>query len=613
MGTKASSLLVADIGSTMTTVGLIDQVGGQRRFVARGEAISTHGSPWGDAVLGVQAAVYQIEALVGRVFLDGAGTLVRPPTANGDGVDQFVAVSSAAPPMRVLLVALTHDHSLSSLRHAVDGANVLTVDTLALDESPQRREPNAWQDTLSRAGPDVILIAGGTDGGATRPVLEMVQLVAQHNRLLAHLERPVVCYAGNAQLTEQVVHIFAGSGELRTTANVRPSLHVENIAPASRLVDALYRARRLDRLPGMARLSEWAGGPILTAARSFGHLVHYVGERYRLNTIGFDLGSGHTVLAHHAGQQTDDPVRDLGAGSSPLITRADLGVGKSISTALAHISLDRITRWLPFEMTEDDVREALLNKASHPESVPQTGTAMLLEHALARELIRETVSAQSAAAHGGEHGAMCRDGSDQRSGLQWMLWDLIIGAGRTLTRAPHPGHAVGMLLDALEPVGVSKLALDASGTAGLLGAVAASDPLAAVEVVEHDAFLTLGTIVAPGGRVAPGAPALQVSVRCQDGATIHAEREVRGGALCTLPLRSGQAATVELHPAPGLDLGVGRPGTSVKADVEGGVLGIVIDTRGRPLSLPEDANERRRAAREWLSALTGQRVGEPRR
>jgi hypothetical protein len=335
-------------------------------------------------------------------------------------------------------------------------------------------------------------------------------------------------------------------------------------------------------------------------------LVHYVGERYGLNVAGFDLGSSKTVLAEHAARGTNGHGDGQHAGGhrSQLTMRADLGVGLSSAQALGFMA--RITRWLPFGMADDKAREVLLNKGLHPQSVPQTVDEMLLEHALAREVMREVAAARGEAADGGRPPEMSAAQQPQGPGTGW---DLIIGAGRTLARVPHPGYAAGLLLDALEPVGISKLALDISGVAGILGAAAASHALAAVEVVESDAFLTLGTLVAVWGSVTPGAQALRVTLRDHDGREV--QEDVPGGALRVIALKPGRPATLELHPARGLDVGLGRPGTAVTADVEGGTLGIVIDARGRPLSLPDDAKHRRWLMQEWLDALTGQRHGAP--
>jgi hypothetical protein len=180
-------------------------------------------------------------------------------------------------------------------------------------------------------------------------------------------------------------------------------------------------------------------------------------------------------------------------------------------------------------------------------------------------------------------------------------WDLMIGAGCTLTRTPNPGYAALLLLDALEPVGVSQMALDTGGGAATLGAVASVHPLAAAEVVEYDAFLNLGTVVAPLGTARPGEVALRVKVYYPDGRVV--QEEVAYGSIEVISLGPGERATLELRPTRRFDVGVGEPGRVATAEAEGGILGIVIDARGRPLELPADDEGRRKLIQEWLDSM----------
>ncbi len=581
MKKQSHSLLVADIGSTMTTVALIERVNGRYRFVARGESLTTHRWPWSDVTIGICAAARQIEGLVGRALLRDDGTLIQPRTTHGDGVDEFVAVSSAAPPMRAVLVALTRDMSSRSGRRALAGVTgVQLVGSFALDDGVEWRDPNTWLTALRRAHPDLVLIVGGCDGGASQPMLDLIHLVALYNRLLPPAERPLVCYAGNAQLGEAAAQAFAGSGELRVMANVRPSPEAENILRTAQDIEALYRERRLMQTPGMTRVAEWAGEAVVPAARSFGQLIHYVGERYALNVIGLDVGSGQTTVASCYGRTSDDastPQRDEDA--MHLTVRTDLGVGWNAPSALRQITPEQITRWLPEEVDADQMQEILLNKSLHPQSVPAETTELFVEYALAREVMRIVWAAH-------------------REVISARGWDLILGSGRTLTRPPAPGYTALLLLDALEPVGVTKLALDMCNIASTLGALAKHNPLAAADVVEYDAFLTLGTLVATSGCAAPGDIAVRLRAQCHGGSTL--EEAVPGGVLRIVPLPPYRSGTLVLRPARGVDVGVGRVGTSAVIEAEGGTLGILVDTRGRPLLLPTETQARCRMMRSWL-------------
>ncbi len=587
MRKQEHNLLVADIGSTMTTVALIERVNGRYRFVARGESLTTHGWPWLDVTVGLRAAARQIEQLMGRALFRNDGTLIRPRTVHGDGVDLFVAVSSAAPPMRAVLIGLTDMSVRSGKRALALAAGVQLVDSLALDSGPEWRDPNTWMAALHRAQPELVILAGGCDGSVSQPMRDLIHLVALYNRLLPPAERPLVCYAGDAQLAEVAAQAFAGSGELRVLTNVRPSPETENILRTAWEVEALYRERRLMQTPGMSRVAEWAAGEVTPTARSFAQLIHYVGTRYGLNVIGLDVGSGQVTLASYEGRAPDNtPAFRRDEDVVPLTLRADLGVGWNIPSALRQITPEQIARWLPDEADAEQIWEILRHKSVYPHSVPAETTEWLVEYALVREVMRIAWAAH-------------------RARISATGWDLILGSGRMLTRPlAAPGYTALLFLDALEPVGVTQLALDVGNIATTLGAMATHNPLAAVDVVEYDAFLTLATLVATSGRSAPKEIAVRLEMKCPDGSTF--EETVPGGTLRIVPLPPYRSGTLALYPARKIDVGVGRPGTGAVVEVEGGTLGILVDTRGRPLSFPSEAHARRRMVRGWLEKVQSQ-------
>jgi hypothetical protein len=75
------------------------------------------------------------------------------------------------------------------------------------------------------------------------------------------------------------------------------------------------------------------------------------------------------------------------------------------------------------------------------------------------------------------------------------------------------------------------------------------------------------------------------------------------GSIEVIPLQAGMRATLELRPTRLFDMGLGEPGRGVTAEAEGGVLGLVIDARGRPLDLPAETAKCRALAQEWLGSL----------
>jgi hypothetical protein len=70
--------------------------------------------------------------------------------------------------------------------------------------------------------------------------------------------------------------------------------------------------------------------------------------------------------------------------------------------------------------------------------------------------------------------------------------------------------------------------------------------------------------------------------------------------LALLPLAAGETAELTLEPGRQWDLGAG-PGQALSASVRGGVVGLVLDARGRPIQLADD--DRLGQVSAWQRAL----------
>jgi hypothetical protein len=578
-GLKIESILAADCGSTMTKVILIDTIDGQYRFIARGEALSTIEPPQADVLLGVRHAIGQIEEATGRLLLDEQGQLITPEQASGNGVDAFVATTSAAAPLRLILAGLTREVSIESARHAISSTYALVEDTISLDDGAQkeRRSAEARIRILQRHQPDAVFIVGGTDSGATAPVADIVEVIALACSIMDGATRPQIVFAGNKEARPLVAEILGGKSELRAVDNVRPALDVESIAAAREEMDALYRERKMAHIPGFGGLSAWSSVAILPATRAFGYLIQYLARQYGLNVVGVDIG-GATVS-----------VAGVIDGHFTSVSRNDLGLSHNIARVSTETGLENILRWLPFDMEVTEGRNIIANKQLRPMTVPQTRRGLLLEQAIAREALRLTLAEAQQRWLGRP--------SAPYSGLSPFL-DLIVGGGGVLAHAPHYGQAALILLDVLQPIGVSSLALNVNSMAAPLGVTATLEPLAAAQVMERDGFLSLGTVVAPVGTGREGEVALKLKITYEDGRAL--EMEVPYGSLEVLPLATGHKATLELRPTRKFDIGLGAKGKGATTELEGGAVGVIIDARGRPLSLPATREEQRAKMQGWL-------------
>jgi hypothetical protein len=578
-GLDIESILAADCGSTMTKVILIDVADGQYRFVAQGEALSTIEPPRADVLLGMRHAIGQIEEATGRLLLDEKGQLITPEQASGNGVDAFVATTSAAAPLRLILAGLTRDVSIESARHAISSTYALVEDTISLDDGAkrQRRSTEARIRILQRHQPDAVFIVGGTDGGATAPVADIAEVVALACSIMDGATKPQIVFAGNKEARPLVADILGGKGNLRAVDNVRPALDVESLAAARKEIETLYQERKMAHIPGFGGLSAWSSVAVLPTTKAFGYLIQYLARQYGLNVVGVDIG-GTTVT-----------VASVVDGHFTSVSRNDLGLSHNVARVSTEAGLENILRWLPFGMEVTEARNIIANKQLRPTTIPQTRQELLLEQAIAREALRLALAEVRQSWVGRP--------SAPYPGLS-PFSDLIVGGGGVLAHAPHYGQAALILLDVLQPIGVSSLALDVTSMASSLGVTATIEPLAAAQVMERDGFLSLGTVVAPVGTAREGEIALKLKITYDDGRAL--EMEVPYGSLDVLPLTTGHKATLELRPTHKFDIGLGTKGKGATTELEGGAVGVIIDARGRPLSLPATREEQQAKIQEWL-------------
>lgn len=606
IGSQAvGSILVADCGSSFTRVSLIERTERGYCFVAHAMVPTTVEPPWSDVSMGVRHAIEQVTNNIGRPLMDDRGTLIIPEMG-GQGVDLFVVTSSAGQPLRVVLAGLVSQVSLASLERAATSSYVQVMGVIARDyvgpqveHWPRRTDVTDGSPEQAAAGanltdeakialirqhhPDVVWVAGGTDGGSREPVRDLVETVALACTLVDSPPQPSIVYIGNAELHSEIVELIGEEVELEIVDNVRPTLDVESLATAQTSFQLAYVERKLQRLPGIGSLIGWSNASVLPTAQALGYLVLYLERLYgsERGALCADVGSAATTIA----SSFPDPEARTGGGQPSLQIVADLGVGYGAPALLERVGVEAIMRWLPFEPEPGEVEKVLLNKGVRPTTIPQERRQLLVEQAAAREALRL---------------AMSRARESWVSGTtaprRWLAPPLesIIASGGVLSHAPRPGQAVLMLLDAIEPVGITTIMLDEHGLASALGAVAATHSLAAVQALDAGAFLTLGTVVAPVGRARSGEVIMRVKIDFDKGGEL--EIEVKHGSLEILPLRIGEKATLELKPRRGISVGH----IHGAVEVHGGVVGLVIDARGRPLRLAPKPDVCRQQVQQWL-------------
>jgi hypothetical protein len=573
----AETLLAVDIGNVNTRANLFDVVEGRYRLFTTGRAPSTAGYPIFDVGEGVRMALEQVEEITGRQLLDETESLIMPVTNAGNGVDLFVATSSAGPPISTVMVGLMPGVSLESVRRLAVSSYLKIVEEIGLMD---RRREEERIDLIVKARPDLILIAGGTDGGASVSVLQQIDTVALATQLLTAGSAPKVIFAGNRRLSAAVSERFNERAEVKLAPNIRPRLGQEDLGPAREAVSQAISEIRAPHVSGFEELEQWSGESYMLTCNAFGRVVRYLSQIYgpEKGVLGLDVGASQVTLG--AAFQ----------GSLQLSVFSDLGLGASLPGLLKHSSLEEIMGWLPIQIPPDFIQDYIYNKSLNPGTIATEEEEVLLEYVLARELIRTALQRSK------------DSWPERRDGYRgWPLPPLepIMASGAVLARTTRPGFVAMILLDAIQPVGITTLVLDPHNIAPALGAAAKALPILTVQVLESNNFVGLGTVVAPVGRARLGRRVMRVRLEVEGGEREMAG-EVRMGQLVVLPLAQGEQGRLTLRPERGIDVGFGGPGRAGTLRVAGGAVGLMIDARGRPLQFPRDAGRRRELNQKWL-------------
>ena len=591
-------IIATDCGSTTTKAILIEKLGNEYRQTFRGEAPTTVEAPFEDVTRGVLNSLAELEELSGRKILDGERIITPNRAAQGEprvGVDIYIATSSAGGGLQMMVAGAVQSMTGESAQRCALGAGAIVMDVLASNDG---RLPHEKIERIRSLRPDMILLSGGTDGGTVTHVVEMAEYISAAEprpRLGISYQLPLI-YAGNKDARDRITEILGGKTSLVITDNIRPVLERENLGPARTKIHDLFLEHVMAQAPGYKKLLEWTGAPIMPTPAAVGLIMETIAKKENLNLIGVDIG----------GATTD--VFSVFGGVFNRTVSANLGLSYSVSNVLAEAGLASILRWVPFTIEEQTLRNRIKNKMIRPTTIPQTLDELQIEQAIAREALRLALAHHASLATGLKGVQQERTISDifeqKTSGeslIDMLQLDLIVGSGGILSHAPRRVQAMLMMVDAYEPLGVTRLSVDSIFMMPHLGVLSTVNEQAATDVFVRDCMIYLGTCVAPIGRGKDGERCADYTITFGEGRSPECGT-LAFGDLRLFPLGRDDRAQIELRPAKQVDLGEGK-GVSVTRDVRGGEVGLLLDGRGRPLQLPTDSQKRLAALIRWHRAV----------
>ncbi|SET13727.1 glutamate mutase L [Anaerobranca gottschalkii] len=583
------SILAVDCGSTTTKAILIELEGDTYRLKVRGEAPTTVEKPFEDVTKGVRNAVREVEELAGKVIMDEIGIIT--PSQGDKGVDLFLATSSAGGGLQMMVAGVVKKMTAESAQRAALGAGAIVMDTIAVDDG---RLVYQKIERIRQLRPDMVLVAGGIDGGTKSHVVEIAEILAAADpkpRLGSGYNLPII-YCGNKDAREEVKGLLNEKVDLRFVPNIRPVLEKEVLGPAREEIHNLFMEHVMAQAPGYKKLKGWTHAPIMPTPGAVGKIIQTVAEENDINVIGVDIGGATTDVFSMFDKTFNRTVS------------ANLGMSYSICNVLVETGIENIMRWIPFDIDPYEIKNRIRNKMIRPTTIPHTLEDLIVEQGIAREALRlafEHHKTLAVGLRGVQRQRSIGDAFQQTTGEETIIkmneLDMLIGSGGALSHAPRRVQSALMMMDAFGPEGITRLAVDSIFMMPQLGVLSTVHPKAATEVFERDCLIHLGTCVGATGNIKIGSPALKIRYSI-NGKLV--EEVVEGGSIKLIPCKD--KLEVEIHPAAGIDVGNGK-GKTLKRELKGGVCGIFLDCRGRPLTIASDPKQRAKQLLTWFKQV----------
>ncbi len=580
-------ILIADVGTTFTKVSLLERNTSKWHILDRATAPTTVDAPELDVMSGLRSAIQKLESWTGIKLL--SGRYIVSPSGDSGGVDWFASTSSAGGGLQVLVAGLTEKITAESGQRAALGAGAVVTSVISLSRAnTELRSIEKLRNTPF----DMILVTGGTDGGNISDVLalaEFISLAAPEPRFKGQTRTPLV-YAGNIDAQPYLKEIVGDSMDVICVENIRPTMERETLQPVRQAIQNIFLEHVMSNAPGFKTLALWAQDNVKPTPVAIGSALTRLASK-----------SNQDILAVDAGGATTD-VFSIIKGQFYRSVLANVGMSQSMGSILQETKPEFISRWLPMGEDDNFVRNWHLNKIIRPGTLPQSMEELMLEQAFAREAIRLSLKHHRSLVTGLKGIKIQRQVGDvfTQHGTGNTLVDLlktgaVVGLGGVISNAPRRSQAVSMVLDGIQPEGVTDIYLDEGAFLPYAGALSAIN-CREEPVPVSSALSFAATCIAPvGPYVRLGTPIAAVRF----GNSIY---DIVAGEISVISMESSSNIEVEIAPRRDFDAGAGK-GNPVQTTVLSSHMGLILDGRGRPLSLPQDTNIRKAMLRNWYAAL----------
>lgn len=299
---------------------------------------------------------------------------------NGKDVEfvNKLACSSAAGGLKMVAVGLVPELTAEAAKRAALGAGARVLKVYSYDLTLKEIEE------IKNSNLDIVLLAGGTDGGNKECIIHNAHMLAKGG-----VKLPIVV-AGNKVAEDEIEKVFSEAGMYyRITENVMPRLNHLNVEPAREEIRKIFMNKIIEA-KGMKNAESFISGILMPTPAA-------VLKAARVLSEGSDKeeGIGDLVVVDIGGATTDihsiadgEPtkagvaLRGLEEPYAKRTVEGDLGMRYSALSLWEAAGTRKIQRYLQDKSV--NVEENCKFRAENIKMVPQTEEEIKFDEAMAK-------------------------------------------------------------------------------------------------------------------------------------------------------------------------------------------------------------------------------------
>lgn len=292
--------------------------------------------------------------------------------------DRKLACSSAAGGLKMVAIGLVPELTAEAAKRAALGAGARVLKVYSYDLTSKEVLE------IKNSNLDIILLAGGTDGGNKECIINNAKIIAKHG-----IKLPVLV-AGNKSAVDEIEEIFKTAGiYYRIADNVMPRLNSLNVEPAREEIRKIFMEKIIEA-KGMKTAESFISGILMPTPAAVLKAAKVLSE-------GSDKeeGIGDLVVLDIGGATTD--VHSLGSGEpsragvtlrgleEPFAKRTvegDLGMRYSAVSLWEAAGTRKVQKYLQDKLI--DVEGSCIHRIQNIKMVPMTEEEIKFDEAMAK-------------------------------------------------------------------------------------------------------------------------------------------------------------------------------------------------------------------------------------